>query len=181
VEKSIIFSFTPALKGVENLGKSVNFRFTTALKGTENLSKVALFLNHFFYKCMVKNSFKSDYMWKGVSPQIFSNAKKLRENLTEAEEKLWLAVKNKQIEGYKFRRQHPIAIYIADFYCHALKLVIEIDGGYHLEEEQRLLDEKRTNDIEFQGLKVMRFTNEEILLKFPEVIDKIKMFIKMVS
>ena len=130
---------------------------------------------------MDKNSLKSDYMWKGASPQIFSNAKKLRENLTEAEKKLWLAVKNNQIEGYKFRRQHPLTIYIADFYCHALKLVIEIDGGYHLEEEQRLIDEQRTKDIQYQGLKVMRFTNEEIMLKFPEVIDKIKMFIKKVS
>jgi very-short-patch-repair endonuclease len=128
---------------------------------------------------MDKNSLKSDYMWKGASPQIFSNAKKLRGNLTEAEEKLWLAVKNNQIEGYKFRRQHPLSIYIADFYCHVLKLVIEIDGGYHLTEEQQLLDEKRTNDIEFQGLKVIRFTNEEVLLQLPEVIGKIKAFIKM--
>ncbi|TDE46064.1 endonuclease domain-containing protein [Flavobacterium rhamnosiphilum] len=120
-------------------------------------------------------------MWKGASPQIFSNAKELRENSTEAEEKLWLAVRNNQIEGCKFRRQHPLSIYVADFYCHALKLVIEIDGGYHLDEEQRLLDEKRTSDIEFQGLKVIRFTNEEIMLKLPEVIDKIKTVIKIVS
>ena len=126
---------------------------------------------------MDKKSLQSDSMWKGASPQIFSNAKKLRENQTQAEEKLWLAVKNNQIEGYKFRRQHPLSIYIADFYCHALKLVIEIDGGYHLDEEQRLLDEKRTSDIEFQGLKVIRFTNDEVLLQLPEVLDTIKAFI----
>lgn len=130
---------------------------------------------------MDKNPLKSDDMWKGASPQIFSNANKLRRNSTEAEERLWLAVKNNQIEECKFRRQHPLSIYVADFYCHALKLVIEIDGGYHLDDEQRLLDEKRTSDIEFQGLKVIRFTNEEIMLKLPEVIDKIKMFIKIVS
>jgi very-short-patch-repair endonuclease len=127
---------------------------------------------------MDKNSIQSENMWKGASPKIFSNAKKLRENATEAEEKLWLAVRNSQIEGYKFRRQHPFSIYIADFYCNALKLVIEIDGGYHLDEEQRLLDEKRTNDIEFQGLKVIRFTNAEVLMQLPEVIGKIKEFIK---
>ena len=68
-------------------------------------------------------------------------------------------------------------MYVADFYCHALKLVIEIDGGYHLSEEQQFLDKKRTDDIEFQGLKVIRFTNEEVLLKLPEVIDRIKEFI----
>ena len=126
---------------------------------------------------MDKNPLRSDDMWKGASPQIFSNAKKLRGNPTAAEEKLWLAVKNNQIEGFKFRRQHPLSNYIADFYCHALKLVIEIDGGYHLDEERRLLDEKRTTDIEFQGSKVIRFTNEEILLELPEVIAKIKAFI----
>jgi very-short-patch-repair endonuclease len=126
---------------------------------------------------MDKNSLQSENMWKGASPKIFSNAKKLRDNATEAEEKLWLAVKNNQIEGFKFRRQHPLSFYIADFYCHALKLVIEIDGGYHLTEEQQLLDEERTKNIEFQGLKVIRFTNEEVLAQLPEVIDKIKAFI----
>ena len=125
---------------------------------------------------MAKNKNQSENMWKGASPQIFSNAKKLRENQTEAEEKLWLAVKDNQIDGYKFRRQHPLSIYIADFYCHALKLVIEIDGEYHLSEEQQQLDKKRTADLEFQGLAIIRFTNEEIMLKLPEVIDRIKTF-----
>ncbi|WP_231507394.1 MULTISPECIES: endonuclease domain-containing protein [unclassified Flavobacterium] len=126
---------------------------------------------------MDKKTLQSENMWKGASPKIFSNAKKLRDNATEAEEKLWLAVKNYQIEGFKFRRQHPLSFYVADFYCHALKLVIEIDGGYHLTEEQQLLDEERTKHIEFQGLKVIRFTNEEVLAQLPEVIDKIKAFI----
>lgn len=126
---------------------------------------------------MNRNPLKPEDMWKGASSQIFSNAKKLRENPTEAEGKLWLAVRENQIEGFKFRRQHPLSSYIADFYCHALKLVIEIDGDYHLSEEQQFLDKKRTSDIEFQGLKVIRFTNEEVLLKLPEVIDRIKEFI----
>ncbi|WP_255580261.1 endonuclease domain-containing protein [Flavobacterium sp. UMI-01] len=128
---------------------------------------------------MRKNKNLSENMWKGASPQIFSNAKKLREKQTEAEEKLWLAVKDNQIGGYKFRRQHPLSVYIVDFYCHALKLVIEIDGEYHFEEEQQLLDEKRTSDIEFQGLKVIRFTNDEIMLNLPEVLDKIRLFIDL--
>ena len=130
---------------------------------------------------MDKNPLKPDDMWKGASPQIFSNAKRLRENPTKAEEKLWIAVKDNQIEGYKFRRQHPLGIYVADFYCHALKLVIEVDGDYHLAEEQQLLDNKRMSDIEFQGLKVIRFTNEEVLLKLSGVIDRIKEFISQHS
>jgi very-short-patch-repair endonuclease len=130
---------------------------------------------------MKRNPFEPDNMWKGAPPQIFSNAKKLRENPTEAEELLWLALKSNQVNDYKFRRQHPISIYIADFYCHKLKLVIEIDGEYHLSEEQQVLDKERTATIEFNGVKVIRFTNEEVLLKLPEVINKIKDFIMSVS
>ena len=139
-------------------------------------------INWYDYKVkhMKKNPFEPDNMWKGAPSQIFSNAKKLRENPTKAEELLWLALKNNQVDGYKFRRQHPISIYIADFYCHRLKLVIEIDGGYHISEEQQHLDKERTATIEFQGLKVIRFKNEEVLLKLPEVINKIKEFIASV-
>lgn len=129
---------------------------------------------------MEKNPFKSDDMWKGAAPQIFSNAKKLRENSTEAEDRLWVELRNKQLEGYKFRRQHPVSIYIADFYCHELKLVIEVDGDYHQAEEQLLLDKKRTADIEFQGLKLIRFTNDEVMVNLPEVIGEIKRFIKTI-
>jgi very-short-patch-repair endonuclease len=127
---------------------------------------------------MKRNPFEPDNMWKGAPASIFANAIKLRETQTEAEELLWLALKNNQVDGYKFRRQHPISLYIADFYCHKLKLVIEIDGGYHLVEEQQVLDKERTATIEFLGLKVIRFTNEEVLMKLPEVIDNIKSFIK---
>lgn len=127
---------------------------------------------------MKRNPFEPDTMWKGAPASIFSNAKKLRENQTEAEELLWLALKSNQVEGYKFRRQHPIILYIADFYCHKLKLVIEIDGGYHLSEEQQILDKERTANIEYQGLRVIRFSNEEVVLKLQEVICKIKDFIK---
>ena len=89
---------------------------------------------------MDQNPFKSDDMWKGATPRIFSNAKKLRDNATDSENILWEALRNKRLDGYKFRRQHPLAIYIADFYCHELKLVIEVDGGYHQTKEQLILD-----------------------------------------
>jgi very-short-patch-repair endonuclease len=123
---------------------------------------------------MDKDPFKPDDMWKGASPQIFSNARKLRDNATEAEDILWTALRNKQLNGYKFRRQHPLSFYIADFYCHEFKLVIEVDGGYHQTKEQILLDNRRTADIEFQGLKVIRFTNEEVTIDLPNVLDRIK-------
>jgi very-short-patch-repair endonuclease len=127
---------------------------------------------------MKRNPFESDNMWKDAPASVFSNAKKLREDPTEAEELLWLALKDNKVDGCKFRRQHPISIYIADFYCHKLKLVIEVDGWYHLSEEQQLLDKERTTALEFNGLKVIRFSNEEVVLKLPELINKIKDFIK---
>ena len=128
---------------------------------------------------MNENPFKPDDMWKGASPKIFSNAKDLRERATKAEEIMWSELKNNKLEGYKFRRQHPLHIYIADFYCHKLKLVIEIDGDYHQTAEQKQLDAERTEMIEFQGLQVIRFTNEEVIQNVSNVINKIKEHIKL--
>jgi very-short-patch-repair endonuclease len=126
---------------------------------------------------MKKNPLNSDDMWKGATPQIFANAKELRAKLTEAEEKLWLSLGGNQIEGYKFRRQHPLGLYVVDFYCHALKLAIEIDGAYHFTPEQKILDENRTKEIEWQGIKVIRFTNEEVVSDIAQVVEQIKSFI----
>ena len=128
---------------------------------------------------MKNNPLLSDNMWKDASGIIFSNAKKLRENPTQAEEVMWLSLRNNQLDGYKFRRQHPLLRYVADFYCHQLKLVIEIDGEYHQTVEQKKLDKERTVNIEFQGLDVIRFTNAEVLTDMDSVLRKIKEFIKI--
>jgi very-short-patch-repair endonuclease len=128
---------------------------------------------------MKKNPSLSDNMWKDASGIVFSNAKKLRENPTQAEEAMWLSLNNNQLDGYKFRRQHPLLNYVADFYCHQLKLVIEIDGEYHQTVEQKKLDNERTENIEFQGLKLIRFTNEEVISDIFAVLNKIKEFIKI--
>jgi very-short-patch-repair endonuclease len=127
---------------------------------------------------MKKNPLSPDNMWKGASSQIFKNAQKLRENGTKEEELVWLVLRNNQLDGYKFRRQHPLHNYIADFYCHKLKLVIEIDGGYHLTVDQKKLDEERTRNIEFQGLKVIRFTNDEVMSNISAIVIKIREFIQ---
>ena len=117
-------------------------------------------------------------MWKGAPSDSFTKAQFLRRNETKAEKLLWEKLRNNQLEGLKFRRQHPVNIYIADFYCHELKLVIEVDGGYHQTKEQLILDNRRTDDIEFQGLKLIRFTNEEVTFNLEEVLTKIKDFMK---
>jgi len=122
-----------------------------------------------------KSPFHDESMWKGASAEIFSRAKHLRENMTDTEIKLWEELKNKKLLGHKFRRQHPISNYIVDFYCHKLKLVIEVDGGYHNNLEQLELDKARTEILEFQDLKIIRFSNEEIFKNLSGVINEIKM------
>jgi len=108
--------------------------------------------------------------WKFLS--TFANEN--RKNATEAENILWQEVRNRNIGGFKFRRQHPIAGYIPDFVCLEKKLVIEIDGGYHNEIEQKKFDELRTQLLNEVGYTMLRFTNEEVINELPKVIAKIE-------
>jgi transcriptional regulator len=112
-------------------------------------------------------------MFFGSPPVIFENAKKLRENLTFAEEKLWSFLREKQL-GVKFRIQHPISRFIADFYCHELKLVIELDGGIHEKEENKELDKNRDGEMKELGLKILRFTNQDVIENIQDVLLTIK-------
>ena len=118
--------------------------------------------------------YHDESMFKGAPPDSFAKAKFLRDNMTDAEKFLWEKLKNNQLKGFKFRRQHPIHIYIVDFYCHKLKLVIEIDGGYHDSKDQKILDAERSEILKFQKLKVIRFTNDEVLGNIDFVIRKIE-------
>lgn len=93
--------------------------------------------------------------------------------MTQAEILMWDKLKNNQFKGYKFRRQHPIYHFIVDFYCHALKLIIEIDGKYHESEEQKKEDLNRTELLQFQGLKEIRFSNEEVIHDMDLVLKKL--------
>ena len=104
----------------------------------------------------------------------------LRKTETEAEKLLWEKLKNNQLGGFKFRRQHPISLYIADFYCHRLKLIIEIDGGYHFTKEQIQKDEERTKILEFNGVNVIRFSNDEVLSNIDNVLNEIKKYLPKV-
>lgn len=99
-------------------------------------------------------------------------AKRSRTHSTQAESKLWEALHGNQL-GCKFRRQHIIGNYIADFACIRFKLVVEIDGGYHLQGNQPLMDAERTADLQSRGLTVLRFTNEQVLHRLSSVISQI--------
>jgi very-short-patch-repair endonuclease len=118
--------------------------------------------------------YHDESMFKGAPPDSFAKAKFLRDNMTDAEKLLWEKLKNNQLKGFKFRRQHPIHIYIVDFYCHKLKLVIEIDGGYHDSNDQKILDSERSEILKFQELEIIRFTNDEVLGNIEFVIRKIE-------
>ena len=115
-------------------------------------------------------------MFYGATNLIFDKARNLRKNSTHAELVLWEYLKQKPL-GFKFRRQHPLGIYIADFYCHALGLVIEIDGSIHNKVEIKEQDIVRQKNIENDGLYVLRFTNDEVILKLEEVMNKIENYI----
>ena len=101
-------------------------------------------------------------MFYNAKLHIFEKAKILRKNMTEAEQKLWEILRNKKMLEYRFKPQHPIDIFIADFYCHALKLVIEVDGGIHKNIDQREYDIGREEELNNWGIKVIRFSNDEI-------------------
>ena len=100
-------------------------------------------------------------MFYGAGHLIFERAKKLRNNVTPTEMILWGRLKE-YFPNLKFRRQHPVSLYIVDLYCHTEKLVIEIDGSIHDLEEVKISDEIRQKDLEYLGLKVIRFTTNEI-------------------
>lgn len=96
-----------------------------------------------------------------------------RGNQTPAEEKLWAILRGKKIGGYKFRRQHIIGNYIADFICLNENLIIEVDGSIHQLPENQANDESRTKDLNILGYKVIRFTNDEVLFNSDHVISSI--------
>lgn len=112
-------------------------------------------------------------MFYGASNLIFERAKELRNRLTDSESLLWNHIKGKQLR-VKFRRQHPISNYIADFYCHEIKLVIELDGSIHNLPEIASNDLERQKYLEEIGLTVLRFTNRELYHNLNQVLDKIK-------
>lgn len=104
---------------------------------------------------------------------IKKNARNLRKNLTDAEQKLWQRLRKRQVFDYKFRRQAPLGHYIVDFVCHEAKLVVEIDGSQHKLEAQ--YDAKRSAWLKSEGFDVLRFWNNEVLCNIDGVVQKIAM------
>ncbi len=108
-----------------------------------------------------------------LPPEILSRCRKLRKSQTSAELKLWSCLKNRQIFGLKFRRQHPIGKFLIDFYCHEARIAIELDGGGHAEPPQAKHDNERTKFLETEGIKVLRFWNTDVSKNLEGVVKAI--------
>jgi imidazole glycerol-phosphate synthase subunit HisF len=120
----------------------------------------------------LKNPYKKGGMFEGANRFLFARAKELRGKMTDAEIFLWVYLK-KGINGFKFRRQHPIGLYIADFYCHKAKLIIEVDGSIHNLVDVVASDRSRQNDLEKWGYNVIRFTNSQVIKNIETVLSQI--------
>ena len=103
--------------------------------------------------------------------RLKTNAQKLRKNMTKEEAHLWYQCLCSA--KYRFRRQYVIGNYIVDFYCHQSKLVVELDGSQHYTPEEKKYDDARTSYLEKQGLKVVRFSNLDIVYRFRDVCENI--------
>jgi len=98
-------------------------------------------------------------------------ARRLRRDQTDAEKKLWSQLRAKRLDQFRFRRQFAIGNFIADFACPEAGLVIELDGGHHLEQEEK--DDWRTKIIEQHGLRVIRFWDSDVLTGIVDIIEKV--------
>jgi len=98
-------------------------------------------------------------------------AKHLRHGQTDAERKLWMRLRARQVNGLKFRRQHPVGCYIVDFCCPECLLVVELDGGHHVSQAQA--DQRRTEYLNQLGYRVLRFWDHEVLADTEAVLQRI--------
>ncbi len=112
------------------------------------------------------------------SAKLKQHSRTLRANMTDAEQLLWHRIRRKQIQGVLFYRQKPLRVFIVDFYCPAAKLVIELDGSQHSEEEQQIKDQSRDATLRALGLRVLRFNNLQVLLETESVLEEIHKAVK---
>ena len=124
----------------------------------------------------LNDSFEYDFYF-GATAETKARAAELRKSMTYAEKVLWQQLRNRKMEGLKFRRQHPVSIFIIDFYCHEKKLAIEVDGGIHLSADKKEWDENRTFELNELGINVLRLTNEEVVDSTQKAIERIKAYL----
>ena len=108
-----------------------------------------------------------------LPPRVLGLARHLRRGSTDAENLMWRLVRDRQLDGHKFRRQHPVGKYIADFYCHDARLTIELDGGGHADTKQAAHDHEREQAFTTAGIRILRFWNHDVLKRTEAVLQEI--------
>jgi very-short-patch-repair endonuclease len=111
-------------------------------------------------------------VWGGVG------ARRLRRASPDAELKLWNRLRNRQLAGHKFRRQHPIGPFFADFACVESGLIVELDGGQHFEPQAMEADRQRTEALQSLGFHVLRFDNRQALIEINAVLEQIHLWLE---
>jgi very-short-patch-repair endonuclease len=112
-------------------------------------------------------------MFYGAKADTFRFAEQMRKNMTAAEQLLWENLKQNKLLGFRFKPQHPVKKFIADFYCHKAKLVVEIDGDIHNTDSIKEHDKNRSYELENLELKVIRFSNYEVINRTTWVLEQI--------
>ncbi len=115
----------------------------------------------------------NDNLHKEAIGKLYQYGRELRQELTKAEKLLWAELRNRKLNGLKFRRQHPLDKFIVDFYCNEKKLVVELDGAVHNEKINKEYDEARTAMLAGLNIIVLRFKNEDVTNNLKEVLKKI--------
>jgi len=123
----------------------------------------------------------NDNLHKEAIGRLYQYGRELRKELTEAEKLLWAELRNRKLNGLKFRRQHPLDKFIVDFYCNEKKLVVELDGSVHDEKINKEYDEARTAMLAGLNVFVLRFRNEEVINNMQNVLERIRTIADMLN
>jgi very-short-patch-repair endonuclease len=116
----------------------------------------------------------NDNLHKGAIGKLYQYGRELRQSSTKAEKILWEYLRNRNLDGWKFRRQHPVDKFIADFYCHEKKLVVELDGAVHDDKMNAQYDEARSYELKGSAITVIRFRNGEVENNISFVLNEIR-------
>jgi len=116
---------------------------------------------------------KSSFIRPPLPAGLLQAARALRQRMTDAEQLLWFCLRRRQVDGFRFRRQHPIDKFVLDFYCPEARLAVELDGGQHNQKQHALRDQGRTHFLEAQGIVVLRVWDHEVFRNLEGVLEMI--------
>jgi len=120
----------------------------------------------------MKNPRRKELALPAIWPDLQEQAVRMRGRSTPAEDRMWQELRNGRVDGLRFRRQHPVGRFIVDFYCVRAGLVVEVDGPIH--KDQLQADQERDAFLSSMGLKVIRFTNDEVMSQITQVVARIR-------